>query len=83
MSYVVLTILLPTASEVSPAERRATAGDRTAAGPWSEGPSGDRTPEERIERLKERFRGLDQRLAGIEAHVTSAEFQLRQKFREL
>ncbi len=33
--------------------------------------------------LKTRFRGLDRRLADIESKVTSAEFDLRQKFRDL
>jgi phage shock protein C len=82
VGYVLLTLLLPTASEVSAAER-ALAGAARRSGPWNPPDPGEPTSEERIERLKERFRGLDRRLAGIETQVTSAEFQLRQKFRDL
>jgi phage shock protein C len=72
--YVLLTLLLPTPS--SSEERFSGAG---AEGVMWRG----RGTGERIDALKDRFRALDRRLAAIEMQVTSEEFQLRQKFREL
>jgi phage shock protein C len=41
------------------------------------------SPNLSVSELRTRFRGLDRRLAEMEARVTSDEFQLRQKFRDL
>lgn len=41
------------------------------------------SPNRTVEELRERFRALDRRLADIEGRVTSDEFNLRQKFRDL
>lgn len=77
IGYILLTILLPTAAEMSTAdplfrEERPHSASWTAA-----------SADERIDGLKVRFRALDQRLAAIEEQVTSEEFRLRQKFRDL
>ncbi|HXP96445.1 MAG TPA: PspC domain-containing protein [Telmatospirillum sp.] len=72
LGYVLLTVLLPTTSSAAAYDGRA------AADPWREEAAG-----EKIDSLKERFRGLDRRLAAIETKVTSEEFLLRQKFRDL
>ena len=41
------------------------------------------SPNLSVAELKSRFRSLDRRLADMEARVTSDEFHLRQKFRDL
>jgi phage shock protein C len=41
------------------------------------------SPNLSVSELKSRFRSLDRRLAEMEARVTSDEFHLRQKFRDL
>jgi phage shock protein C len=41
------------------------------------------SPNLSVSELKTRFRSLDRRLADMEARVTSDEFHLRQKFRDL
>jgi len=41
------------------------------------------SPNLSVAELKSRFRALDRRLADMEARVTSDEFHLRQKFRDL
>jgi phage shock protein C len=73
LAYVLLTILLPPRSEASPL------ADQAGGRPGSSGEDAG----SRIDRLAERFRALDRRLASMEAQVTSDEFLLRQKFREL
>lgn len=68
--YILLTVLLPTTSE-----------DETAVDVFGE--AAGRGTSDRVEALREHFHHLDQRLAAIEAMVTSDEFRLRQKFRDL
>ncbi|PKU25572.1 PspC domain-containing protein [Telmatospirillum siberiense] len=72
--YVLLTMLLPTVAESESVDFPGTGGSPA----WNTAASGDR-----IDALKDHFRHLDQRLAAIEAQVTSDEFRLRQKFRDL
>lgn len=73
--YVALTVLLPTTTDDEPAGFPGAGPSRAA---WTVASAG-----ERIDALKEHFRLLDQRLAAIESQVTSDEFRLRQKFRDL
>ncbi|MDR3440847.1 PspC domain-containing protein [Telmatospirillum sp.] len=77
LAYVLLTVLLPPQSGISPAAEQAGSRVGGSSGLW-----GDEAGS-RIDRLTERFRSLDRRLASMEAQVTSDEFLLRQKFREL
>ncbi|MTJ80761.1 MAG: PspC domain-containing protein [Telmatospirillum sp.] len=62
--------------------RRWWAGDGLAAAVRGRGGNGQDVAS-RIDGLADRFRTLDGRLASMEARVTSDEFLLRQKFREL
>jgi phage shock protein C len=41
------------------------------------------SPNLSVSDLRKRFRGLDRRLSDIESRVTSDEFDLRRKFRDL
>jgi len=41
------------------------------------------SPNLSVSELRKRFRGLDRRLSDIESRVTSDEFDLRRKFRDL
>lgn len=67
--YVLLAILLPPMPT----------GEQPAEGWHARDGAAAPSPET----LRERFRQLDQRLGQLEARVTSEEFQLRQKFRDL
>ena len=40
-------------------------------------------PEQALSGLRYRFRALEDRLAGLEGHVTSDEFKLRREFRDI
>jgi phage shock protein C len=81
IGYGLLTLMLPVVSEMRADDLRwSSAGQPdsehsqgAAAGNW----------ESRIDGLMDRFRGLDRRLADVEAKVTSEEFRLRQQFRDL
>ena len=77
VGYILLTVLLPIVPDGA-ANGPPSHADHSGSDRWRGGDAGTR-----IDGLKDRFRSLDQRLAAIEARVTSEEFQLRQKFRDL